>query len=422
MAMNKLRLAAYKTLRRTESFFKTDMIYAAKGGFWMTFGQVISSILSLAVIIAFANLLPKETYGLYRYILSIVGLLGVFTLTGMNSAVTQAVAGGDSGALITSVKYQLKWNLLMVVAFFTLGGYYLFNGDQNMGVSLLILGIFVPSTLALNTYGSYLEGVKNFKIASISSIISTIVYVVGMLLVIYSSGEVIWLVIAYSLSTFLTTLYFYLYVLRRFKPVSNPDTEALKYGKELTFIGFIAPIASQADKITLAHFWGAAALASYSLALAVPDRATVFIKNYVGLGFPKFAAKTPTELNSVFWKRIFQGVSIGALAAIAYIFLAPFLFKYVLPQYLDSLFYSQILALGMIFAMPNRYLSLLFVSQKMSKIILINNIVQNVLKIGLYVVMGIVGGVFGLVLAYVLNSFVSLIINISFWRLALKAT
>jgi O-antigen/teichoic acid export membrane protein len=416
--MNKLRLPIYKALKRTEGFFKTDMIYAAKGSFWMTFGQVVSSVLSLLVIIAFANLLPKETYGLYKYILSLVGILGIFTLTGMNSAVTQAVASGDDGALVTSVKYQLKWNLLMVLGFFVLGGYYLLNGDQNMGISLFILGIFVPTTLALNTYGSYLEGKKNFKVSNISSTLSTIVYIVGMLLVIYFSGEVILLVVVYALSTFFTTLFFYIYVLKKFKPGENSDTEALKYGKELTFIGFIAPIAAQVDKITLAHFWGATALASYSLALAVPDRAAIFLKNYVGLGFPKFSTKTPLELNTVFWKRIVQGLSVGILAAIVYIFLAPFLFKYLLPQYLDSLFFSQILALGMVFAIPNRYLSLLLVSQKMSKTIFINNLIQNLLKIALYAVMGFMSGVFGLVLAYVINSFVSLLINISFWRTA----
>src|SRR3989344_4903049 len=119
----------YTVLRGLEKYTKADMVYLAKGGFWITFGQSFSTLLSLVLIIAFANLLPKETYGTYRYILSLASIFNVFTLTGMNSAVARAVAIGHEGALRTSVKYQLKWNLLMLVAFFTLGGYYLANGD-----------------------------------------------------------------------------------------------------------------------------------------------------------------------------------------------------------------------------------------------------------------------------------------------------
>jgi len=175
-----------------------DMVYLAKGGFWVTFGQSVTSILSLILIIAFANLLPKETYGTYRYILALAGMLNILTLTGMNSAVGRAVASGDEGALKASVKYQLKWNLIILAAFWVLSGYYVINGDAIFATSFFVLGIFVPSTLAFNTYGAYLDGKKEFKIANILSIISVFVYIIGVLSAILLSGEVIWLIAAYA--------------------------------------------------------------------------------------------------------------------------------------------------------------------------------------------------------------------------------
>jgi len=71
-------------LRWSEKYTKLDMVYLTKGGFWMTLSQVSSNMLSLLLVIAFANLLPKETYGLYRYILSLAGMLNSLSLTGMN--------------------------------------------------------------------------------------------------------------------------------------------------------------------------------------------------------------------------------------------------------------------------------------------------------------------------------------------------
>lgn len=403
-------------LRFTERYTQADMVYVAKGGFWISAGQAAASILSLLLVIAFANLLPKETFGVYRYILSIAGVLNIFTLTGMNSAVARAVAAGDEGAFRSSVRYQLKWNVLMFAAFMALGGYYLAAGNAVFSASFFMLGLFVPATLAFNTYGAYLEGKKEFRFASIANIISTLVYTLGVFAAIALSGEIAWLMFAYAATTGAATLFFYLLVLRTFRPPGGGAGGAIAFGRHMTFIGFIDPIASQIDKIIVAHFWGPAQLAVYSLAMAIPARGAVYIKSLVGLGAPKFATKTPDELNTIFYTRIFQGAAVGTLGALAYIIAVPYLFAYVLPQYLESVLYSQILALSFIFAMPNRYVSLLLVSQKRTREILANTVVLNVLRIILFIALGIWGGILGLVLAFVLYTFLGAVVGVITWR------
>ena len=415
--MKTARNKVYHFLRWSEKYTKTDMLYLAKGGFWVTSGQVITSALSLFLIIVFANLLSKESYGMYRYILSLAGILNIFVLTGMNSSVSRAVAAGNEGVLKISVIHQLKWNLFMLAAFWMLGGYYLINGNDLLATSFFILGIFVPSTLALNTYSAYLEGKKEFRVASIFNVISVFIYVIGILTAIILSGEVIWLVIAYGATAFVTTLFFYIYTLYKFKPPTAVDfKDTLRYARELTLIRLMGPIVSQIDKIILVHFWGPAQLAVYWLAMAVPVRAMAIIKSWVKLGFPKFVTKTPKEINTVFYRRILQGMFIGAVVAILYVLVSPYLFKYLLPQYLDGIIYSQILAISFIFAMPGRYVGLLFESQKLSRQIFINSIINNILALLLYVVLGIWGGILGLVIAHVLKSFIGTLINMIIWR------
>ncbi len=413
-----IREKAYILLRKSESFFKADMVYVAKGGFWVTLGQFMTSLFSLALVVVVANWLPKETYGLYRYILSLAAILNIFTLTGMNRAVARAVATGKEGILAHSVKHQIKWNLIMMAAFWTLSGYYFINDNLLLSASILILSFFAPLTAAFNTYSAYLEGRREFRLNNIFSIISTFTYVVGMITAIMLSGELLWLVAAFALSTFFSSMVFYLYTLRHFEPrEESSDHSYLKYGRELTLIGLMAPVVSQIDKVVLSHFWGPVQLAVYSMALAVPERAVSFIKGWVGISFPKLASKTDEEINSVFYKRIVQGLSIGAILAVAYILVAPILFKYLLPQYLEAVAYSQILAIGFIFAMPNRYVSLLLESQKLSRLIFIRGLVQNAIMVLLYVGLGIWGGLLGLVWANVLNAFTGTLVNIAMWRL-----
>lgn len=414
--MENLRNKAYHTLRKSESFFKTDMVYLAKGNFWQLSGQFATSLMSLGLLFVFANFLSKETYGTYRYILSIAGVLNIFTLTGMNQSVAQAVANGNDGSLRTSVIYQVKWNTLQLIAFWFLGTYYLLNDNLYMGASFILISFFAPLTAAFNTYGAFLEGKKNFKLNNLFSILATLIYVLGLLLAILLSGEVVWLVVAYTAATFVSSLIFYLSTIRIYNPPISESGEVLKYGRELTFIGFMGPVVSQLDKIILSHFWGATALAVYSLAMAVPERATSIIKSWAGIGLPKFSTKTPSEINQVFYLRIIQGMGVGLACFVVYYLLAPYLFKYLIPSYIEGLLYSQILAISFIFALPNRYVALLLTSQKLSKIIFVQSLVQNTIKITLYIILGIWGGILGLILAQVLNSFISLIVITIMWR------
>jgi O-antigen/teichoic acid export membrane protein len=414
--MENLRNKVYQTLRGSESFFKTDMVYMAKGNFWQMLGQTTASLMSLVLLFVFANYLPKETYGTYRYILSLAGILNIFTLTGMNQAVAQAVANGKEGVLRTSVKYQLKWNLMQLAAFWILGTYYFVNDNSHLGISFLVLGLVSPIIAALNTYSAFLDGKKNFKLNNFFSIGGTAIYVAGMIVVIMFSGETIWLIVTYSLATLGSSIIFYLSTLKIYHPPVTEDKETIKYGRELTFIGFMGPIVSQMDKIILAHFWGATALAIYALAMAIPERATSFIKSLVGIGLPKFATRTPSEINKVFYLRIFQGMAVGMVFFIGYILVAPYIFQYLIPAYLEGLVYSQILAISFIFALPNRYVSLLLTSQKLSEVIFINSLLQNSTRIILYTIMGILGGIMGLVLAFVVMSFMGMIINITVWK------
>lgn len=411
-----IRKKYHAFLRLGTEYFGLDLKYFASGGFWTGLGQFVNGFISFGLVIAFANLLPKEIYGLYRYILSLGGILTVFSMTGMNTAAMQAVATGNEGVLKRSVKYQLKWNLMMMAALFGLAGYYLVNGNKILSVSLFVLGIFSPLTSALNTYGAFLEGKREFKLNNIFSMLSAAFYAAGIITVLLISKEVVPLIIAYSLTTFAANLFFYFKTLKLFNLEEGPSVDALAYGRKLTYMNFMGPIVGQIDNIILSHFWGPIQLAVYSLAMAVPDRFIPFVKSFVDIGFPKLAQRTAEEINKVFWRRIFQGVTIGILIAVVYILAVPFVFKYLMPKYLEAVFYSQILAASFIFALPNRYVSTIFSSQKLAKIIFQNSILQSTIRIGLYIILGIFGGIMGLVLAQVINSFLSLIINIAVWK------
>ena len=97
-------------VHRTESFIKTDLVYFLKGGFWINSNYIINSFFFLILSILFANFVSKDIFGIYKYIISITAIAGVFSLTGMNVAVMRAVAQGFDGIFKKSLIEQFKWS------------------------------------------------------------------------------------------------------------------------------------------------------------------------------------------------------------------------------------------------------------------------------------------------------------------------
>lgn len=420
MLPTSLKSRLISLLRWSEHYTSLDMVYFASGSFWQTFGQITTSLLGLGLVLFFANFLPKETYGTYRYILSLSGILSIFTLTGVSQAVAQATATGHEGALRTAVRYQLKWNLILMLVFFIVGTYYFVHENFAYTGALLILGIATPFTNAFNTYGAYLDGKRQFRLNNIFSIFSTLIYVGGMMAAVWWGGTVLWLVLTYAITTTCANIFFYVLTLKLFHPPIEPADDTLRFGRHLTYIKLLAPLTAQIDSIILNHFWGPASLAVYSIAMAIPNRAIPLIKDWVDIGFPKVAQKTPEEIDHTFYKRIGQGLIAGGILGGAWALIAPVFFMYLMPQYLEAISYTQLLGLSFIFAMPNRYITVLLNAQKMTERIFFTTIAANILTLLLYGILGILGGVLGLILAQIATAALSLTINIVTWRFARK--
>src|SRR6185437_109382 len=106
-AIDRLKDRLIALLRWSERYTKTDMVYLASGTFWSNFSAATVVILGFLASLFFARFMTKDQYGTYQYVLAIAGLISSVTLTGMNSAVTRAVARGHEGELKHSIRFQL---------------------------------------------------------------------------------------------------------------------------------------------------------------------------------------------------------------------------------------------------------------------------------------------------------------------------
>ena len=162
--MTKIKLKLVKYLRWSEKYFKTDMVYLTKGSFWVSIGHIASTLSGLALSLAFANLLPSATYGTYKYILSIAGILTIPTLSGLDGAVSQAIMKGYDGSFWEAYKTKMRWGILAGIGSLFVAIYYFLAGDQTLFISFLIAAFFLPIMDIFNLYGAILYGKKILEV------------------------------------------------------------------------------------------------------------------------------------------------------------------------------------------------------------------------------------------------------------------
>jgi len=397
--INKLKSQTYDFLRRTQKYTGTDNIYLAKGGFWLTLGQIISSVAAFLLSVAFANLLDPVTYGNYKYILSIVGILGIFSLRGMGTAITQAAARDLEGSFYTGFKTKLKWSLLGSLV--AIGGavYYWLQGNDLLPIPLLISAIFLPLMQASGVYRSFLTGKKLFNVQVKYNSISQMISVAAMISALFLTKNLFWLIAIYFVSHTSLNYFFYLITQRKFQPNKKEDPQTLLYGKHLSLMSITSIVANYIDKILLFTLTGSGQLAIYSFAIAIPEQIKGILKNINVLALPKLATKSREEIKINLIKKFGKLFFLTGVIIVSYILIAPYIYKMFFPRYLDSILYSQLFILSLV-ALPVSLLTTAFQAKMRKKELYLFRITPFI-RIVLLVILIPFYGIWGAVIAMV---------------------
>jgi O-antigen/teichoic acid export membrane protein len=404
-----LRNRAYLLLRKSEAIFKTDMVYLTSVGIWTNLSVIISSVLALLLSVAFANLLPKEVYGIYQYLISLSALVTAVCLGGMQQAVAQSAARGNEGDLRVSLRAQLKWAI--VPAGLAIGGslYYFFQGNTMVAAALLIIALFSPLTSAFNIYNGFLGGVKQFKRLFFYGLITNLIYYGAIFVTItYFKNALVLLSVNLVVSA-AAAVYFYFRTLRASKPNNITDAHTVSYGMHLSIMNAFGTIIYQLDSILVFHFLGAAQLAIYSFATLIPERAGGLLSFIGTAAFPKFSQRTLGEIRKSIIPQTIRAMMLGAIVALIYAVAAPYLFTLLFPKYLVAIHYTQVYALVIMFMAANLVSSAL-VSQRLKAELYITSFMNPILLIILQIPLLLLYGIWGMIMGRLLTDLLGILI------------
>ena len=396
--IGKIKTKIYKLLRWSEKYTKTDMVYLAKGGFWLTLGQIVSFVSVFLLAVVFANLLPKETYGTYKYILSIVGILTIPTLSGINTAILQAVARGYEGSFLPAIKTKIRWGLLGALGSLILATYYYYQSDTTLAISFLISGAFLPFMDTFPIYNALLQGKKIFDTSAKYTIITQIIATISMVITVLLNQSLFLILLAYFIPWTLLRFIFLKRTIKKIKPNNLQDKDTITYGKHLSLVGLFPTVVDQLDKILLFHFLGTASLAIYAFSLAPVVQFRSFLKSLTPLSLPKFANNSKEEIKKTLPSKLIKFYFILIVVVIVYIVLIPYFFEIFFPQYMESVKYSQYFVLVLLFY-PKKLLGIVLLAQSQKKAIYISSTFAPIFKVVLLLTLLPIYGIMGAITA-----------------------
>jgi len=240
-----------KVTRKIGEWLGVDLGYYIRNNLYLLTAQVIILLCGLASSIVLARLLPKESYGQYNYIFSIIGILTISSLPGMNAAIANAVANQNDRVLITGTKTKLKWSLIGAVVCLFVGFYYYSSGESLLAKCFIGASLLFPLYASLNTFYPFLDGRRLFNLSARYRSGYWIFLTMAVILAVYLTKNLLWVVIAYLVTATILESGFLFNTIKRSKLSRGEDSTAITYGKQLTGIQAMGLAALQFDRLRL---------------------------------------------------------------------------------------------------------------------------------------------------------------------------
>lgn len=380
-----------QAIKKIQNKTNVDLRYILSGGVWLVLLRFVTGLTGFFVTYVLTQVLSKDDYGQYKYILSALSVLLAFSLPGINSAITQAVSQKAHVQLLKIAKEQMKWGSLGGLIGICIAIYYFLAGNIFLGFAFILIGLGVPFIESFFPYTGYYRGKQQFKELSLTQIVLRIGHSLAIVLVAYLTRDVLAIVATYILSHTLICLITLIYTRRRINENRvveqhvHEDTKAIvQFGKNLSVTQALQKVSAEVDKVLIWQMFGATSVAVYSVARVAIQMVRLFTGFIVELALPRFSQR---DMRQSEHRRSFHiklaTYMLGLVAIyVGYILFARYLFIWFFPEYLEAIPLSIILGVIIVIAPLRALYDQLFISAKMIKSIYAYKIVEIVSYVG----------------------------------------
>jgi len=316
------------------------------------FSFLINLVISVVIIKLVTTYIDPENYGVYKYVLAVIGLCGITTITGINKTIGGYVAKNYHGTVKETTKLCIKTGVIGVIVLIIFGLYSFYIKDYLTEAILFFVAavVFIPYVI-FPRYQAILAGLYKFKDRFILQSVFLAAMLIGaiVVLVVFKKG-----ILAYGISqmTIQTSCLIVFFILT-YKKLSNNyvDEGFLKHSVIISLFGIGSHIITPGIQIYLNYTLGSSALAFYMIADSIRGVSSGAAKSIMSPIVMKLARKDKLEHSTAILKLIPLTLVFGLILYGCIFVCIHTLGSFIIDkQYNISLFYAKLLTLAIIFA------------------------------------------------------------------------
>ncbi len=393
-----------------------DVRYFMKSGFWIYLGYGCSVLFRVVLLVIFARFADKDFYGQYQFISTVLWVLVVFSMPGMDTAVVQSVARGFESSLIYGARAKLRWSLLGSVALVCVSLYFKYISPRPFWNVFMALVVFFPLWVAGSSITAYYRGKEQFDKAAFYEIVTGVLSTIAAIVAFLLTKSLLVIFVASTIVGILAFEIVYSRLSRKVKIVPV-DSHVVSYGRHVTFMTAINFVAPYADRFAITYISGFEGLAVYSIANSIPSTLSFCGKLLSTLLLPKLSRDHPGHVHRIrglFWWFSLVSLIMVVLAILIMPWLIQFLFS---DKYVEAVKYSQVAMLYLVFFIPTSILYAVFQGRKSVRLLYAYNLGIGITDFVLLAVMVPLYGVWGAIVSNVILGVLGFIfLVVAFYR------
>ncbi len=395
---------------------RMDFRSFAKDFSYLSINQIIGVSTAILLALAYSHLLPKDVYGTYKYILSVFGILTIFSLPGMDSSAQKWIAEGNEGVFWPTFRKRVQGSVVGVFVGLCVGAYYLLQGNEILGYSFLLSAPLLLMLEPFSHFSTLLVGRQQFKTFSFYNAGLQLVTALLILCTVLLTDNVILIILSYFASFVIARGIVFWIIITQHPPQGKSSDEALRHGAHFSFLNMLGVGSGQLDAILLFHFFGPTHLALFAFAQAASDQGKKLFKVVTSaMAFPKFSALSKERLQKELPHKILVAHYASVPLALCLVLIIPPFYQTLFPQYVASIPYAQVMAAFLAFS-PVRMITTAINAKGSIRDIYTINLFASILQIVMLLILVPLFGIWGAVLTTPVQSFLSNIIFVRVFK------
>ena len=324
---------------------------------FLSLGQFLAQLLSLAVIFYVPKSLGVEKYGDYQIILNYVMMFKLVTFTGLNKVNIRRIARSkDTEEINTMMSTALGVRIIAAIfgVLISIAVVGLLSYQETIVNGVLIFSLFLVLFAIENHLFSIFYGTRKLKYLAVINLVKSLLLSSSMIAIVLVSQNIVFMLFAYLIVESLIILISYLYAIKKCDFILQIDLNLgnidIPSALRFSLIDLFNLLSSRVDLFMLSLLTTPSNVGVYAIATTIVRKGLIVRRSIAQAIFPKYAEEKDKLNIKLLLRHTFFITLMALVMSLAIYFIMPvFITRVIGNEYASGIPIVKVLAFYLVF-------------------------------------------------------------------------